>query len=287
MNFQIAPLEKLNRLRLGELPADPYRFPFWKPEDSEPASENTEQSEPQQMATDVESPPVIESHPRDIAEEIAELCAPISAYLDALVIDAQPDDFERGYSDPLSTAKPAQSQPSPEVTQFEERKAALLRDLGTWKNALQKLLEDHRSWITAELRADHEIAWREAREQKAVVTSLVTQMNEGSEEIRRAKAELSKARVAVNANAADKPDLSRLPTQGQIDSWVTKDAELRSALQLAEEALDKALEGQRARLREYERGKIALAKSLQREADLRRRLRGDAASDVGLRSESL
>lgn len=278
MNFQIAPLEKLNRLRLGELPADPYRFPFWKPEDSEPASETTEQPESQSL------PPIVQVSPRDIGDEVAELCAPISAYLDAFVIAEQTDSFDSGYSNPLSTAKPVQPQPSPEAAQFEARKADLVRDLGTWKNVLQKLLEDHRQWLTAQLQGEHADAWREAREQKTLVASVVAKANEGHENLRRLKFEVSKTRAAVNAHAAARPNLASLPTQTQIDIWEHNDTELRTNLQVAQEALDTAQDHQRDVLREHNREASVLTKLLQHEADLRRRLQGSGVND-GLRGE--
>lgn len=280
MNIQTPMIEKLHRMRSSELPADPYRFPFWTPE-QKPASKTDAEA-----ATDAKVlPPVIEVPPRDLAAEVAELCEPISSYLDGFVIAEQPDHFSDGYRNPLSTERYAQPEKSPEVAQFEARKTALLRDLGTWKNALRNFLADHRTWRTAELRAEYEIAWREAREQKAVVASLATQINEGGEELRHRKAELSTARSKVNAHAAAKPSLASLPTQTQIDVWQAKDTELRAACRAAEEAVDKALERQRDLLRESDREKAVLTKHLQHEADLRRRLGGDAVTLMGLRDE--
>ena len=115
------------------------------------------------------------------------------------------------------------------------------------------------------------------------MASLTTKINDG--ELRRLKAQLSEARSKVNAHAAAKPDLASLPSQAEIDRWTDKDRELRQACQAVEEAVDKALEQTRGLLRDLDRGKAVLAERLRREADLRRRLGGDAVTMMGLRAE--
>lgn len=256
--------------------ADPYSAPLAKPQ-IEATPTPVVEADPQ--------PPVIQVPPRDLAEEVGELVQPVGDYLAEFIVTEPVDDFARGYVNPLDTSKPALPEQSPEIAEFESRKAALLGELQVWADKLLAFIEAHRDWRVAELRQQHGAAWRAAREQDAVVDGLLAQSNQGTGELRNLKAALSKARFLSQSHEAAKPDLDRLPSQQAIDQWRDEDTRLKASWSVAEAAVNAALDGQRSLSRELERESRKQVALRQAEAGLRAKLSGEAVPLMGLESE--
>jgi hypothetical protein len=288
-NFFRSSLERIHRSINPEPPVSipmpvvdfeaGYHNPFAVPE---PASESTAEQATESAETDKQSPPVLSSPERDLAAEVSELVYPVGDYLGAFVVQEQPDNFEAGYLDPLSTSTPASPEQSPEVAGFETRKATLLASLQTWADSLHQFLEDHRNWRLAELRKQHAAAWRTARDQDDIVRGLAAQANQAVGEIRRLKAELSKVRLLAQSHEAAEPNLDALPSQNDLDAWGVEDARLKAAWAQVDQAVASALDRQRTQGRDCERESRKRVALRQTEAELRGKLTGEAITATGL-----
>lgn len=281
MNYQTAPLEKLHRTRnpSSELPADPWKNPFWLPSQEQPTASASEGVKP--ISSD-DLPPVITPIPRDLGAEVAELVGPISDYLSAFTVTTQPDTFEDGYKNPLDTSKPASPEQSPEAVAFEARKNDLLVALRSWSASLTQFLSEVREWAIAELRAEHAAAWAAARTQINVVALLVEQIDAAKVELRHFEAERSQARLALNAQAAAQPRLSQLPSAADLATWETENERLQTAVDAAVRAADEGLEKLRRLLREHDGERRKEAELRKAEANVRTRLSGLKMTVTGL-----
>lgn len=280
MNFEIAPLEKLHRASRPEPDFNlGYSMPFWQPD-----SETKSAPEVAQTATTAASdePPTITPLPRDLAAEVAELIGPVTDYLNGFEVSNRPDDFERGYVNPLDTSKPAPPEQSPEAVAFEARKNDLLVALRSWSASLTQFLSEHRTWAISKLRAEYGAAWQAARTQINVVSLLVEQIDAAKAELRHLEAQRSQARLALNAHAAAKPVLSRLPSAADLAAWENEHTRLKTAWESADRAADGGLETLRRLLREHDRERRKEAELRKVEADVRTRLSGLKMTVTGL-----
>jgi hypothetical protein len=282
MKFQPPPLiERLHRAVFPQPPvqvpdylyADPYTNPFAKPQLETPDDAETPAAS---------EPPTIAPTPRDLGAEVSEILQPVSNYLAGFTIIDPPDDFDRGYKNPLDTSPPPQPFESSKVQEFEARKTELENSLRSWADLLRGFLEDHRAWATGELQAQHAEAWAKAREQTGTVEGILAEGSQSAEDTRRLKLALGNARSLWQSHKAAKPDMATLPSQGDIDAWESELRRLYQAYEAAQQAVDQQLERNRRLAWRYETENIKLVTLERTEADIRARLSGDDIREVGL-----
>jgi len=272
----VALTERIHRALNPEPPVDLFELGYRTPlatDFSKPAAVETAETEA--------TAPVITPPERDLNGEVGELLESVFGYLNQFVVFEQPDNFDEGYRDPLSTSKPPQPEKSREAVEFETRKSTLLSELRTWSGSLIQFLTDHRSWRTAELRQQHAEAWAVARTQDAVVAGIVAEGQQAAAEMRRLKVEQAKARLLAEAHVEAEPDLNDLPSQQALDQWRVTDERLKAAWKAADEAVSAELSRQRSLRLRYEREVIKRRALRQVEHDLRVKLGGEDVKDLG------
>jgi len=281
-------IERLHRANYPEPDLDlDFVPPHWTSQAEH--AEAVETSAPEatkDAATDAANlPPLIEPCERDLRAEVTELCQPILDYLSAFVIIEVPDNFEDGYHKPMDTSKPPQPQPSPEAEEFKARKVDLAAQFGAWLESLVEFLTVHRAWTVAEFREQHAEAWRQAREQEAIVDGIVAEHDQSVSEMRKARAALGRANLLYRGHDTVKPNLDTLPSQADLDAWKAENSRLKMECDNADQTVNLELDRQHSLRLRHEQARIKLATLKKSESDLRAKISGQVIPVMGLEQE--
>jgi hypothetical protein len=259
-----------------ELPFDEgYRNPAWQPP-------KADEQQPAAVETSEEAlPPVIPVPERDLGSEVSELLESTFKYLDQFAVVEKPDDFERGYQNPLDTSRPAPQPKSDTEIGFETRKTALLDSLHAWADSFTHFLSDHRSWRTETIRNEYQEAWAACKQQDAIVAGIVAEGQQAVAEMRNLKQAQAKARLLAEGHVEAEPDLNDLPSQADLDRWRAENVRLKAAWKVADEAVSAEISRQRSLRLRYEREVIKRRALRQVERSLRLKLGGEDVKDPG------
>jgi len=226
-------------------------------------------------------PPTITPAARDTRAEVRGLLAAALEYLRQFSLVEAEDNFEAGYRDPFSTAKPQPPQASPEAAAFESQRQELLACLETFASTFADFLTAHHDWRIKELQEQYGQAWRECRTQRDLVESLTDQLTPASNHLNGLKLALAKASAMANGHDNLKPKPENLPSQNEIELWESKKSQLTAAVDEADKKVTiHATHCQRLarQLRDEKEKWVALSRT---ESDLRARLAGDNTRKLG------